>query len=105
MTAIFVAAKALEAWFLADTAAMSIWLETAEFFEAQPELTPLKPWDRLKDVAQLHGARGPGNKTAFAKRMVNHYGFDIRNAAAHPGCASAKELVDAVQSMLAGATR
>ncbi|ASM76558.1 hypothetical protein VITFI_CDS0779 [Vitreoscilla filiformis] len=37
---IFVAVKALEAWFLADTEAMRAWLKQPAFVEASPEQTP-----------------------------------------------------------------
>ena len=40
----FVAVKALEAWFLADTQAMNQWLRRDDFFEALPEETTGKPW-------------------------------------------------------------
>lgn len=46
---IFVAVKALEAWFLADTEAMRNWLEKEDFVEEFPERTPAMPWDRLKE--------------------------------------------------------
>jgi hypothetical protein len=92
--AIFVAVKALEAWFLADTDAMRRWLNVPDFFEPQPECTPDLPWQRLKDVASTNGSRGPGSKAAFAKRFTRHHGFDINRSAQHPECPSARELVD-----------
>ncbi|WP_339491425.1 MULTISPECIES: DUF4276 family protein [unclassified Pseudomonas] len=89
----FVAVKALEGWFLADSNAIGKWLGVHNFDEPQPEQTPNKPWDRLKEISNGLGKRGPGNKTAFAKKMVKHYGFSIRQAASHPQCPSAKEIV------------
>ncbi|TWC16206.1 MULTISPECIES: DUF4276 family protein [unclassified Pseudomonas] len=89
----FVAVKALEGWFLADSSAIRKWLDVHHFDEPQPEQTLNKPWDRLKEISNELGKRGPGNKTAFAKKMVKHYGFSIRQAASHPECPSAKELV------------
>ena len=92
--ATFVAVKALEAWFLADSNAMKQWLKCDEFNEPEPEQTINKPWERLKEVAEENGERGPGSsKVAFAKRMVEHWGFDVQNAANHPACPSASELV------------
>lgn len=67
----FIAVKALEAWYLADSAAMNAWLETDDFHEPIPEATPDKPWERLKQVAAERDKRGPGNKVAFAKRQSN----------------------------------
>jgi hypothetical protein len=90
---VFVAVKALEAWFLADTQAMSQWLKQG-YNEPQPERTIGKPYDRLKDIARELGTSGPGNKPAFAKKMIKHFGFSVARAAEHPECTSARELVD-----------
>lgn len=92
---IFIAVKALEAWYLADTSAMRNWLKDDDFQEQQPEQTTGMPWDRLAAIARELDKRGPGkSKTAFAKRMIKHHGFSIENAANHPNCPSAKEMVD-----------
>jgi hypothetical protein len=93
INSIFVAVKALEGWFLADSVAMNKWLGIDDFNEQQPEQTQNKPWDRLKEISNSLGKRGPGNKTAFAKKMTKHFGFSIRQAALHPQCPSALELV------------
>lgn len=90
----FIAVKALEAWYLADSAAMNAWLETDDFHEPTPEATTHKPWERLKQVAAERGKRGPGNKVAFAKKATKHWGFSIENASAHPACPSALELIE-----------
>lgn len=92
---IFVAVKALEAWYLADTDAMRSWLDSADFFEQHPERTEGMPWDRLAEIAQMLGTRGPGkNKVNFAKKIVKHHCFSIESAANHSDCPSAKEVVD-----------
>lgn len=97
---IFVAVKALEAWFLADTGAMRRWLGEPDFFEEFPEATPGMPWERLKAVANGVGARGPGlNKVIFAKRMCRTLQFKVSEASAHPNCGSAKEFCDALIAM------
>ena len=91
---IFVAVKALEAWYLADTTAMQNWLGDKNFCEPHPEQTVAMPWDRLAEIARQLDKRGPGkSKTAFAKRMVKHHGFSIESAASHPDCPSAREVV------------
>ncbi|WP_322588807.1 hypothetical protein [Sphaerotilus sp.] len=101
---IFVAVKALEAWFLADTKAMRAWLKQPDFEEALPEQTPAMPWDWLKEVARQQGARGPGsNKVLFAKRFCGTHDFQVANAAAHPACPSAKALHDALLDLSLGA--
>lgn len=92
----FIAVKAIEAWFLADTMALKNWLGNDN---VQPETSPEEsgnkmPWDYLKDVANQYQARGTGSmKPQFAKRMVTHWDFSIKRAAQHPNCPSAKELV------------
>jgi hypothetical protein len=92
---IFIAVKAIEAWFLADTDALKKWLRT-EVYEDYPEQTPGLPWDRLKEIANSQqGQQGPGlSKPGFAKRMVKHYGFSIEKAANHSACPSAKQFHD-----------
>lgn len=91
---IFVAIKALEAWYLADSNAMQQWLNSSTFSENEPENTTGMPWERLKEIAANLGVRGPGSKVSFSKKMTKHYGFDVREAASHPSCLSAKELLD-----------
>lgn len=93
ISVVFVAVKALEAWFMADTEAMRRWLKAPDFFEASPERTPDLPWQHLKHIAKTHGSQGPGNKVAFAKRFTRYHAFDITQAAQHPACPSAQELV------------
>lgn len=90
----FVAVKALEAWYLADTKAMNNWLGISNFYEENPEATADKPWNRLKEIAADLGKRGPGNKVAFTKKLVKHWEFSLERAASHPNCPSAKELVE-----------
>lgn len=90
----FVAVKALEAWYLADSAAMNSWLDDADFHEAQPEQTQTMPWDRLKEIATERGKRGPGQKISFAKKITKHHGFSLVHAAQHQNCPSATELVN-----------
>jgi len=88
---IFIAVKAIEAWFLADSKAMAQWLSCHDFYEENPEQTVDMPWDRLRDIANTYQQQGTGkSKPAFAKRMVKHYGFDIEQAANHVNCPSAK---------------
>ncbi|CDG15736.1 hypothetical protein [Xenorhabdus doucetiae] len=90
----FIAVKALEAWFLADTEAMKIWLNEDAFFEEHPEATQGMPWERLRELGRQPGKRGPANKVSFAKKMVNYYGFKVDNAAQHPNCHSVRELTE-----------
>ncbi len=91
---IFVAVKAIEAWFLADSEALSFWLKT-QVYEEYPEETTGMPWDRLGELAKELGQKGTGaRKQKFAERMTQYYGFDLTRAANHPNCPSAKEFHD-----------
>lgn len=94
---VYVAVKAIEAWYLADSAALTKWLGVP-YEEAHPEATVGKPWDRLKEIAAELNRRGPGNsKPGFAKKMVKHHGFTIPAAAAHTDCPSATSFCDGLK--------
>ncbi|MNF75100.1 hypothetical protein D3C77_319790 [compost metagenome] len=96
---IFIAVKAIEAWFLADTQALNRWLKTQGVMELLPEQTPAKPWDRLKAIAAEQQARGPGSKASFAKQYITHHGFDVSQAAVHPACPSAREFCEGLAAL------
>lgn len=99
---IFVAVKALEAWFLADTEAMRQWLRAPTFHEPTPEATPGMPWDHLKTVAQQNQARGPGpSKVIFARNFCTRHGYQLANAANHGACPSARAFHDALIGLAA----
>lgn len=91
---IFIAIKAIEAWFLADSSALSAWLKT-ELSEIYPEKTIGMPWDRLGELAKELKQRGTGaSKVEFAKKFMEKNGFDFARAANHLNCPSAKEFHD-----------
>jgi len=91
---IVIARKAMESWFLADTEAMCRWTEDEAFFEEHPEARAGMPWDRLKAIGR-QGVRGPGSsKPIFSKRFIRTYCFDVRRAAQHPNCPSARYFVE-----------
>lgn len=90
---VVIARKAMESWFLADTVAMRDWTGNEDFLEAEPEATPEMPWDRLKEIG-LNRGRGPGGKVMFARRFIKRHGFDVRRAAQHPACPSARYFVE-----------
>jgi hypothetical protein len=101
---IFVAVKALEAWFLADTTAMCRWLKVDTFHEPAPEATPGMPWDHLRTVAQQHQARGPGpSKVLFARNFCDRQGYQLARAASHGACPSARAFHDALIGLAAPA--
>lgn len=99
---IFVAVKALEAWFLADTTALRHWLGRENAWEEFPEQTHDMPWKRLKDLAIAVGSSGPGpSKPRFARKYTNTHGFDLVRAADHLNCPSAKLFRDGLIRMAA----
>lgn len=92
---IYIAVKAIESWFLADTLALNKWLKLADVYEDFPEATPALPWERLKALASEHNKRGPGSsKPVFAMKMTKHYGFSVERAAEHQNCPSATEFYE-----------
>ena len=85
-----IARKAMESWFLADTKAMRRWLGDSTFCEPTPETLSGMPWDRLKELRDEKG-RGPGsNRLVFARKFIRDHEFDIRQAARHAQCPSAR---------------
>lgn len=96
---IFVAIKALEAWYLADSAAMQRWLGVANFYEDNPQETLAMPWERLSDIARQLNKRGTGpSKIKFAEKMIK-CGFDIVQAAQHPHCTSVRNFHDGLLAL------
>ncbi len=90
---ILIARKAMESWFLADTEAMRRWTGDHVFREPRPEAPPGMPRDRLKEIGR-HTGRGPGGKIRFARKFIRDHGFDVRRAAEHPACPSARYFVE-----------
>ena len=91
---VLIAKKAMESWFLADTEAMRRWLGDDTFCEVTPETLIGMPWDRLKELGRKKG-RGPGrNRFFFARKFIREHRFDVRRAAQHDQCPSARYFVE-----------
>ena len=89
-----IAKKSMESWFLADTMAMRQWLGDDAFCETHPETLAEMPWDRLKKLRTQKG-RGPGStKLSFARKFIRDHEFDVRRAARHSQCPSARYFVE-----------
>ena len=88
-----IARKAMESWFLADTEAMCRWLGDDTFCEADPETLTGMPWDRLKELRDEKGS-GPGTKVRFSRKLILRHGFDVRRAAQHAHCPSARYFIE-----------
>jgi hypothetical protein len=93
-----VAVRAIEAWFLSDTAAMQSFLHTSEFYEEFPEQEN-NPFERIKHWSQMFRGRGVQDKKILARNMVHNSNFSIENAAAHPNCHSAKYFIEKLKSL------
>ena len=90
---VIIAKKALESWFLADTEAMHRWLEDDTFYEVAPETLTGMPWNRLRELRDKKG-RGPGTKGSFPRKFILRHGFDVRRAALHDQCPSARYFIE-----------
>ena len=88
-----IARKAMESWFLADTEAMRRWLGDDTFCEVAPETLAGMPWDRLKELRDKKGS-GPGTKVRFSKKFIRKHKFDVRRAAQHAQCPSARYFLE-----------
>jgi hypothetical protein len=93
---VIVAVQMIEAWFLADTAAMSIFLKGKYFCET-PEAIP-NPFETIKTERKERLGSGVGDKRTLGQKM--HYsGFSLEAAAAHPNCPSAKYFLDKLTAL------
>lgn len=90
---VLIAKKALESWFLADTEAMRRWLGDDTFCEIAPETRTGMPWDRLKELGHKKRIK-PKSKVAFSRQFIHDHGFDVRRAAQHANCPSARYFVE-----------
>ena len=89
-----IAKKAMESWFLADTEAMCRWLGDDTFYEVAPETLTGMPWNRLKELRDKRG-RGPGReRLVFTRKFIRDHRFDVRRAAQHANCSSARYFVE-----------
>jgi hypothetical protein len=94
-----IARKSLESWYLADSQAMSAWLNRIHY-EPEPELVPGRPWDYLHELSKRYAGHGTGSsKISFSKKMLNSFHFSIERAAAHPSCPSAVYFLNKLLSL------
>lgn len=93
---IIVAVRAIEAWFLADTAAISKFIGH-KFSCELPECHP-NPFHFIKQEKIRLTSRGVDNKRLLCSRILAS-GFSLESAAAHPNCPSAKYFLDKLKSL------
>jgi hypothetical protein len=95
---IIVCKHAVEAWFLADKAALSALLKKNIIIN-EPE-TPIIPFDTLNDLHKT-AFKGRGVSKAILPAKLLRAGFSITNAAAHPNCPSARYFIAKIKSLTA----
>ena len=90
---IVVAVKEFENWYLADSKAISDFLNKPIIIE-YPEIYD----EPIDEMIKLNGKTFAKSKPRLARKMLNN-GFSIQNAANHPNCPSAKYFLTKLQSI------
>ncbi|MBK8565980.1 MAG: DUF4276 family protein [Saprospiraceae bacterium] len=93
---VIVAVQMIEAWFLADSAAMSIFLK-GKYFCPSPEAIP-NPFETIKEERKERLGSGVGDKRTLGQK-IHYSGFSLEAAAAHPNCPSAKYFLDKLTAL------
>lgn len=93
---VIIAAKEIEAWYLADSVAMRNLLRRQHFIYDHPE-QELEPFLIINQLLIEHTERGIGKsksaKLKLAQRMLE-FGFDFQRCSEHPDCPSATYFVN-----------
>lgn len=85
--------KEVEAWFIADTEALSNFLKSNNFNIINPEIIE-EPFEEIKKLRiSLNNGRGIGDKKILARFMIKS-NFSFERAASNPNCTSAKYFID-----------
>ncbi len=98
---VLISAKALEAWFLADSDTITAILRKPFKYPA-PENTEGKPFDTIKNEFSKNG-KDFDTKLILADRMIRN-GFTIEKAASHSNCPSAKYFLKKIKSITSEST-
>lgn len=93
---VIIAVKTIEAWFLADSAAMSAYLKSRFICENPEDFS--RPYDHIRKLKWERTGRGLNHKKQLCSRVIQ-CGFSIENAAAHPNCPSAKYFLEKLKSL------
>lgn len=93
---VIIAVKAIEAWFLADHAAMSAYLKSRFICENPEEF--LKPFDYVRELRWDRTGRGLNHKKQLCSHLLLN-GFSLQNAASHPNCPSATYFLEKLKSL------
>jgi len=84
---IIIAKQALEAWFLADTEALSLYFQKRIAGIDFPESFSV-PFDEIKALRLSHSGKSVSDKKMLTRHILSS-GFSLTRAAAHPNCPSA----------------
>jgi|SaaInl8_200m_RNA_FD_contig_91_115641_length_4420_multi_3_in_0_out_0_5 hypothetical protein len=96
---VVVSRKALESWFLSDTALMIKITNNSDFYYELPESTIDMPIDTIKLVLAQNNVRGTGpSKPRFIKRMIRD-GFDIQRASQHQNSNSINYFIEKIKTI------
>ena len=87
-----VAVQQIEAWLLADIQVMKIFLDDQDFQIAHPESYE-NPFNEINNLRIQRNQLKVKTKPVLAQKIISE-GFDVRRAAAHPGCASARYFIN-----------
>ncbi|MBD2702366.1 DUF4276 family protein [Spirosoma sp. BT702] len=95
-TEVCIAVQELEAWFLADSKALSILFQT-DFEHPNPE-TEANPFELLAILRKQYTGRGISDKKIFTRTMLS-CGFTIENAAQYSNCPNAHYFLTKLQTL------
>ncbi len=93
---VVIAVKAFEAWFLADTSAISTFMKHNLQCDKPEGIS--KPFEFIKTERLRLAGRGVRSKRLLYSRMLRS-GFSIENAAHHPNCPSAKYFLNQLKQL------
>jgi hypothetical protein len=84
-----VSVKQIESWFLADSEAMSGFLNSPNFLFDNPESVK-DPFAEIQKLRKEKVGRGIIDKKVLANLLVHKNSYSLERAANHPNCPSAK---------------
>lgn len=93
---VVIAVKAIEAWLLADSKAVSTYF--GQKFNCENPESYDKPFQHLKEEKLKLTNRGVSDKGQLCSRILAS-GFSLESAATHPNCPSAKYFLDKLTAL------
>jgi len=98
---VIVAVQAIEAWFLADTDSLRLFMQKNIPEVESPESFP-NPIGEIDRLRKIYSGIGIGGKIKLANTIVHRCSFSLAKAASHPACPSAAyfqhKLIEAAQN-------